>query len=202
MTLLEKLCAIQNTLKAPKNLYNSFGKYKYRNAEGIQEAAKPLLAANRCTLTIEDDIVEIGGRIYVKAICRLYDMDTDENVIITAFAREAQDRAGMDPAQVTGAASSYARKYALNGLFLLDDTKDPDTEEIQNESVGRQTQTGKVDMKKDLLQLAYKAGVETETILKQAGVKDLADIDPKKYAQIKTALLKKIGEKDGTESNA
>ena len=193
MTLLEKLGHIQETLKAPKNLYNSFGKYKYRNAEGIQEAAKPLLMTNRCTLTIEDDIVEIGGRIYVKAICRLYDMDSDENVIITAFAREADAKTGMDAAQVTGAASSYARKYALNGLFLLDDTKDPDTEEIKVEADARADKEAE-ERKKELIQIAFKAGVETKTICEQAGVKDLKDIDPDTYEKVRKALLKKCGQ--------
>lgn len=196
MTLLEKLCNIQTKLKAPKNLYNSFGKYKYRNAEGIQEAVKPLLKEFRCTLTIEDDIVPIGERIYVKAICRLYDLDSDEQVIISAFARETEDRSGMDAAQITGSASSYARKYALNGLFLLDDTKDPDTEELKEESDAREKDT----IKKELISLAFKAGVETKTICEQAGVKSLDEIDVKKFAKIKAALLKKVN--DGAESKA
>ncbi|MBO7682363.1 MAG: ERF family protein [Clostridia bacterium] len=196
MTILEKLRQIQVRMKAPKNLYNSFGKYYYRNAEGIQEALKPFEDEYNVTLTLEDDIVEIGGRNYVKATARLYDTETDETVIITAFAREAQERAGMDPAQVTGAASSYARKYALNGMFLLDDTKDPDTDEAKVESESRVADT----MKKDIIQLAYRAGVETKTICEQAKIKDLSELTPAKYAQIKTALLKKIGEKDGAES--
>lgn len=196
MTLLEKLGQIQTTLKAPKNLYNSFGKYKYRNAEGIQEALKPLLAEHRCTLTIEDEIVQVGGRIYVKATCRFYDLDSDEEILIPAFARETEDRSGMDCAQITGAASSYARKYALNGLFLLDDTKDPDTEEIKDESEGR----AKQEMKKDLIQLAFKAGVETKTVCETAGLMSLDDLDPKTYAKIKAGLMAKIN--GGTESKA
>lgn len=126
-----KLISIQTELKAPKNLYNSFGKYKYRNAEGICEAVKPYLSKHNVSLTISDDIVEVGGRIYVRATATLSDGSTDGSVSVTAYAREADDKKGMDAAQVTGATSSYARKYALNGLFLLDDTKDVDSEEYQ-----------------------------------------------------------------------
>ena len=192
MTLLEKLGQIQTTLKAPKDLYNSYGKFKYRNAECILEALKPLLAEHRCTLTIEDEIVQVGARIYVKATCRFYDLDSDEEILIPGFARETEDRSGMDCAQITGAASSYARKYALNGLFLLDDTKDPDTEEIKDETDARE----KDSIKKELISLAFKAGVETKTICEQAGVKDLKDIDAKTFGQIKAALLKKINDGD------
>lgn len=131
-----KLNAIQIELKAPKNLYNSFGKYKYRNAEGICEAVKPLLDKYKVALTISDEIVEVGGRIYVKATATLLDCEDEDNlnnriISVSAYAREADDKKGMDAAQVTGATSSYARKYALNGLFLLDDTKDVDSEEYQ-----------------------------------------------------------------------
>lgn len=129
-----KLISIQTELKAPKNLYNSFGKYKYRNAEGICEAVKPYLSKHNVSLTISDDIVEVGGRIYVKATATLSDGSTDGSVSVTAYAREADDKKGMDAAQVTGATSSYARKYALNGLFLLDDTKDVDSEEYQSQA--------------------------------------------------------------------
>lgn len=123
--------SIQIKLKAPKDQYNSFGKYKYRNAEDICKAVKPLLEENKIILTISDDIVEIGGRVYVKATATLMDCDSDNSISVSAYAREADDKKGMDAAQVTGATSSYARKYALNGLFLLDDTKDVDSEEYQ-----------------------------------------------------------------------
>lgn len=149
MDIKSKLNAIQIELKAPKNLYNSFGKYKYRNAEGICEAVKPLLDKYKAILTISDDIVEVGGRIYVKATATIIDTESDtksklesdglistkiSKIEVTAYAREADDKKGMDAAQVTGATSSYARKYALNGLFLLDDTKDVDSEEYQAQS--------------------------------------------------------------------
>ena len=132
LSLNEKLMRIQVELKAPKNLYNSFGKYHYRNAEGIQEALKPMEKAFGVVTTLSDSIEEVGGRIYVKATATLTDVETGEQIAVTAYAREASDKKGMDDSQVTGATSSYARKYALNGLFLLDDTKDTDTEEYQS----------------------------------------------------------------------
>ena len=124
---MSKLIEIQKRLKAPKGQYNKFGKYNYRSCEDILEAVKPILADTRCTLTLSDEIVLIGDRYYVKAIAWLKGEDVDE--VVTAYAREADNKAGMDSCQVTGTASSYARKYALNGLFCIDDTKDADTDE-------------------------------------------------------------------------
>ena len=146
MTIKEKLMHIQHELKAPKNLRNNFGGYNYRNAESILEALKPLLVKFGTTVTITDEVVEIGGRIYVKAVATIYDVNcentatfdsnglmitADGKIEATAYAREAETKKGMDDAQITGATSSYARKYALNGLFLLDDTQDVDTEAYQ-----------------------------------------------------------------------
>ena len=128
----QKLMAIQTNIKAPKNLYNSFGKYKYRSAEGICEAVKPFLTSENASLLLTDEIVEVGGRIYVKSTAILTDNDTGEYVSTSAYARESEDKKGMDDSQITGTASSYARKYALNGLFLLDDTKDADAGEHPN----------------------------------------------------------------------
>lgn len=120
----QKLIAIQSELKAPKSQYNGFGKYHYRNVEDILEALKPLLKEHKLVLTISDDIVQVGGRIYVKATALLE--DGEKTVTATAYARESETRKGMDDSQLTGSTSSYARKYALNGLFLIDDTKDAD----------------------------------------------------------------------------
>ena len=131
--ILEKLQKVQNEIKAPKNLYNSFGKYKYRNVEGILESFKPYGKKYGLALTISDEIVQIGERIYVKAIASLHDIETSESIQNTAFARESLEKKGMDDSQITGTASSYARKYALNGLFLLEDTKDADTDEYHNQ---------------------------------------------------------------------
>ena len=132
---MEALIKIQSELKAPKDLYNKFGNYNYRSAESILESVKPLLAKYGTELTISDDVVYVGDRVYVKATVSI--TDGKETRVVTAFAREPLDRKGMDPSQITGATSSYARKYALNGLFLIDDNKDADTEESKNESDAR-----------------------------------------------------------------
>lgn len=137
MTIHEKMMKIQTTLKAPKNLFNSFGNYKYRNAEGILEAVKPLLAEQNLAMYIKDDVIAVGDRVYVKATVKVQDIDTEESVEATALAREALNKKGMDDSQITGTASSYARKYALNGIFLLDDTKDADTDENHKERKAR-----------------------------------------------------------------
>ena len=126
---MENLIRIQKELKAPKGQFNSFGKYKYRSCEDILEALKPILGT--CTLTLTDDVVEIGGRVYVKATATI--KDGKEIEVVSAFARESESKKGMDDSQITGTASSYARKYALNGLFLIDDTKDADTDESKNQ---------------------------------------------------------------------
>lgn len=123
---MKELIMIQQGLKAPKGQYNNFGKYKYRSCEDILEAVKPLLAEQACTLTIQDEINLIGDRYYVKATAILTNSEGQAHTT-TAFAREPDDKKGMDESQITGMASSYARKYALNGLFCIDDTKDADT---------------------------------------------------------------------------
>ena len=137
LTFQEKLSNIQFELKSPKSQYNSFGKYKYRNQEDILESVKPLLNQNKLCMSISDDIVEVGGRIYVKATVRIYN-DTCEE-ITTAFAREEENKKGMDSAQLTGATSSYARKYALNGMFLIDDTKDADATNTHGKELEKPT---------------------------------------------------------------
>ena len=134
MGINEKLMRIQTQIKAPKNLYNSFGKYNYRNAEGICEAVKPFLEKENVSLILVDDMVAIGNRYYLKATARLLDNENNESIEVSAFAREPEQKKGMDESQITGTASSYARKYALNGLFLLDDTKDADTDEYHNQT--------------------------------------------------------------------
>lgn len=121
---MKALLHIQSNLKAPKGQFNDFGKYKYRSCEDILEAVKPLLAEADAILTISDELVQIGERYYVKAIATL--TCGEESQSVTAYAREEESKKGMDGSQVTGAASSYARKYALNGLFCIDDTKDSD----------------------------------------------------------------------------
>lgn len=128
----DKLKLIQSDLVAPKNLENKFGNYRYRSAEGILEAVKPLLSAVGAILTVSDEMVEVGGRIYVKATATF--TADGESISTTAFAREPESRKGMDESQITGACSSYARKYALNGLFCIDDTKDADATETHGKT--------------------------------------------------------------------
>lgn len=123
------LMAVQAELKAPKNQHNSFGKYDYRSAEDIIEAVKPLLKENGLFLNMSDEVVLVGDRYYIKATVKVVDVVTGESVQTSALAREAAQKKGMDESQVTGTASSYARKYALNGLFAIDDNRDADTNE-------------------------------------------------------------------------
>ena len=139
MNIQEKLTTIQLELKAPKSKRNNFGNYNYRSCEDILEAVKPLLAANMCSLTLDDDVLCIGDRVYVKATATLTDHAEGATISTHAFAREAETKKGMDESQITGTASSYARKYALNGLFAIDDTKDADTDEYQGREAPRQT---------------------------------------------------------------
>lgn len=133
MSVHQKLLAVQSELKAPKGQYNSFGKYKYRSCEDILEAVKPLLTKYKSTLTVGDELVMVGDRIYIKATAKFSDITDGSQVINTAYAREDESKKGMDGSQITGTASSYARKYCLNGLFLIDDTKDADTDEYKRQ---------------------------------------------------------------------
>lgn len=145
MSVIQKLAKIQQELKAPKGQFNSFGKYKYRSAEDILDAAKPILAENQCTIFITDELVMIGERYYVKANVTFIDLEVENNgfnnvmdkISTTAYAREDEKKSGMDGSQITGSSSSYARKYALNALFLIDDTKDMDTDESEEERRNR-----------------------------------------------------------------
>lgn len=126
MGIQMKLMSTQTTLKANKTQFNDFGKYSYRSCEDILEALKPILAMNQLTVTLSDQIQQIGNRTYIQATATVTDAETGESVSVTAYAREEESKKGMDASQVTGAASSYARKYALNGLFAIDDCKDSD----------------------------------------------------------------------------
>lgn len=136
------LTQIQNELKAPKSQYNSFGKYKYRNAEDIEQALKPLLAKYGATLTIDEDVRMVGDRIYFVETARY--KDTEQEVKVQGWARESQNKKGMDDSQISGATSSYAVKYALAKLFLIDDTRDTDSNEYQR----KQQQPAKIKVKK------------------------------------------------------
>lgn len=132
--IFEKLSKVQAELNAPKSRHNKFGNYDYRSCEDILQAVKPLLAANGLVLILNDEIIERAGRFYVESTATIYEMETLETLRATAYARESESKSGMDAAQITGAASSYARKYALNALFNIDDTKDADADEYTQES--------------------------------------------------------------------
>lgn len=139
-SIYRKLSNIQNDLKAPKSQFNKFGGYAYRSAEDILEAAKPVVSAHGCALILDDDVRVVGDRIYIMATATLHDIDGGGSISAHGFAREEGEKKGMDGAQVTGSASSYARKYALNGLFCIDDKKDdPDA----NNSHGKTYKNGK-----------------------------------------------------------
>ena len=131
---LKRVGMAQSELKAPKNQYNSFGKYNYRSCEDILEAAKPINKKHGLVLLLTDKPVCIGQRYYIEATARLYDTESDQYIEATASARESDTKKGMDDSQVTGTASSYARKYALNGLYNIDDTKDADTDAYKKQT--------------------------------------------------------------------
>ena len=164
--MIKNLVKIQNELKAPKSNFNSFGKYRYRSAEDILTGVKPLLQKYSCTMTVSDEIVFIGNRFYIKATVTITDEEGNTETV-SAFAREDESKKGMDGSQITGTASSYARKYALNGMFLIDDTKDADTDEFNNQT----TQTsGRTKLTKAFLKEhgAERIGAEEVEKLKTA----------------------------------
>ncbi|WP_251617268.1 ERF family protein [Senimuribacter intestinalis] len=188
--MLGNLLKIQEELKAPKGQYNSFGKYNYRSCEDILEAVKPLLQAHSCTLTLSDDIVQVGERYYVKATATIV-TDNGESVAVTAFARESLDKKGMDDSQITGTASSYARKYALNGLFLIDDTKDADTNEHRTERTQRAAKTmtktepkdpNKITFREKVIILANERGIPLKELMKDYGI--TKDTTEERFAEI------------------
>lgn len=201
MNIYEKLAAVQQELQAPKDKKNTFAGYSYRSAEGILEAVKPVLAKYKATIWLGDEIVEIGGRVYVKATAHFVDIEEKSVAFLTAtaFAREAQSKKGLDESQVTGTASSYARKYALNGLLLIDDAKDADTDEY-----AKQTEEEKPEPKKKqpLTEYASEAALKTIQIMtEKAGLsldkilnKPLEELTANEAVQMILALKKKLGE--------
>jgi hypothetical protein len=134
MNIYEKMLTIQTELKAPKNQFNSFGNYNYRSCEDIQEGVKPLLKSTNTVLTVTDEMLLIGDRFYVKATATLHDCESVEKISNVGYAREELNKKGMDASQITGSASSYARKYALNGLFCIDDVKDADNQKPEEKN--------------------------------------------------------------------
>ena len=160
MNIYEKLSNVQIELKAPKNQFNGFGKYKYRNCEDILEAVKPLLAKNKLTMLISDEIEHIGERFYIKATVTLFDVETGETIITSKLAREEETKKGMDASQLTGSTSSYATKYALNGLFLIDDTKDADTTNNHGNDQKSDNKNNKQQQKKETKKITIETYLE------------------------------------------
>ena len=186
----------QNEIKAPKGQYNSFGKYKYRSAEDILESAKPVLLKYGLYLTLSDEIFPAGDRIYVKAVATLHDTESEQQLTVNAFAREPMQKKGMDDSQITGTASSYARKYAMNGLFCLDDTKDADTDEYHNQTYQKKQtpRTQRVQAPEvlkpnklqldALIELAKSKGFGVSQIARRAKVRNLEDMTMEMYTTL------------------
>lgn len=167
--IYQKMVEVQSELKAPKDKENTFGKYKYRSAEGILEAVKPLLKENELVISVDDSIEAVGDRVYVKATVTVIDVHTGDKMETSAYAREALTKKGMDDGQVTGATSSYARKYALNGMFAIDDSKDLDTDEYRVEGNNRASNATAEDNAKKaackaLADKAKQCGITNDTI--------------------------------------
>ena len=192
MNVYEKLIAIQSELKAPKSQYNNFGKYAYRNCEDILESLKPLLKEHKSTIYISDEIVTVLDRFYVKATVTFIDAETGEKIINTAYAREEEDKKGMDGSQVTGSSSSYARKYALNGMFAIDDTKDSDF--TNTTTKGDNSGLSEAQIKR-LLAIASKVNISADdvkkVVAKTFGVQDLRKMNKQQYDEICSRLEKK-----------
>lgn len=160
--IYEKLSEIQNELKAPKSNRNTFGNYNYRSAEDILEAVKPLCKKHKTTLKLSDEIIMLGNRFYVKATATLYDQENSVATETSAYARESEEKKGMDGSQITGTASSYARKYALNGLFNIDDTKDADTDEYNDKTKEEKDMMIQEGQKQYIMGHLSKSGLETQ----------------------------------------
>lgn len=197
MSIREKLLTIQSKLNAPKSQFNKFGGYKYRNNEDILNAAKPLLQEVKAVIIQSDEIVQIGERYYIKAISTLKCTETEETEGNAAYAREAESKKGMDEAQITGSASSYARKYSLNGLFAIDDSKDPDT---TNKHDGQEAEIDLLtfDQVTEIQdEINRRQGIDISKMLEWCTkawgypVNEIADIQQKNYKSIITIITKK-----------
>lgn len=169
MNIKEKLLKVQVELKAPKNQRNNFGGYNYRSCEDILEAVKPLLEKNNMILTISDDIIQVGEKYFVKSIATVQDLESEETITNQAFA-EIGEHKGMSSEQTTGTCSSYCRKYCLNGLFLIDDTKDADTEEYQKQTEKKAT-TKQVEMLEEKC-----TDEEKEKIFEKYNIKEMKEL--------------------------
>ena len=193
MSVHKKLMNVQRDLNAPKSQYNSFGNYSFRSCEDITEAVKPLLEREGLLLQMSDTIEQVGDRYYVKATASVTDVDEGEKIKVNAYAREQESKKGMDMAQITGAASSYARKYALNGLFAIDDNKDPDSTNKHGENEKNCDNKNKNNGKKD------KKLVTDKTMAKVDEWIDTAHEQASDYSrsQIKSKIYKDFAKEKG-----
>lgn len=187
-----KLMNIQQELKAPKGQYNDFGKYAYRSCEDILEAVKPLLKKEKVALTINDELQYIGNRYYIKATVTLIDTESEATISNSAYAREEETKKGMDGSQITGASSSYARKYALNGLFGIDDNKDSDTTNIQSKE---EKEDKKASPKQIELIQKYYQGENLTKLLEVNNIEKLEDMSISKASEILSKLFTKKDDK-------
>lgn len=190
MGIHEKLMNIQSKLKAPKNQYNAFGKYKYRSCEDILEGVKPLLSETKTTLTISDEVVNVGSRFYIKATATLVDVEDGQSFSVSAFAREDESKKGMDLSQVTGSTSSYARKYALNGLFCIDDTKDSDSTNTHGESENKSDKAISKAQAKRMFVLANGNADICKTVIEKYGYSKSEEVKVSDYEKICTDIEK------------
>ena len=200
MNVYEKLMTVQTKLRAPKGQYNSFGKYSYRSCEDILEALKPLLGEVGAIVNVTDEIKLIGDRYYVEATASFIDTETGERMIAKASAREAETKKGMDDSQVTGSVSSYARKYALNGLFAIDDNKDADSTNTHSKEIKpNMTPVGITEAQlKRLFAIGNKAGIKKEVVegtVRKIFNCEAKDMTKEQYDNICERLEKKAGGK-------
>lgn len=194
--IYEKLLLIQTELKAPKSQYNNFGKYKYRNCEDILESLKPILAKNKAAITISDEVVSAGDRFYIKATAKIVDAETGESVETTAYAREEESKKGMDGSQLTGSSSSYARKYALNGLFAIDDTKDSDySTPGPNKPLKQKTKDELNKLITEYAQISNRSVNDVVNEVKAIAKKNLAEVEENESGIILQYLKNKINKK-------
>ena len=189
-----KLVEVQNKLKAPKNQFNKFGNYAYRNCEDILEALKPILSEVKAVVNISDEVVLVGERYYIKATVKFIDAETGEFVEASAMAREEENKKGMDSSQLTGSTSSYARKYALNGLFAIDDTKDSDTTNTHGKEDGRSNAVTLTDKQLNRMYAIAKVGgydkVKVDRLINQKYSKKANEMTKEEYDNVVEGLQK------------
>lgn len=193
MNIYEKLLNVQNKLKAPKSQFNKFGGYNFRNCEDILEAAKPICKEFNALVWLTDAIINVGERYYVQATATFVDVESGDKLQAVAYAREEESKKGMDGSQVTGASSSYARKYALNGLFDIDDTKDSDTTNTHNKETNNATpddtpkQTKQPTPRERLIARLKEKGIDANEYAKEKGLSNKTT--PEEFEK----LLKELG---------